>query len=374
MRILLITDAWAPQMNGVVRTLTRTVEECRKMGHEVEVISPYDGYKTFPLPTYKEIRVAPFAKKDVERRVAEFEPDAIHIATEGPLGQAARSLCMKWEMPYTTSYHTQFPEYVNTRFPFIPVGLGYAFMRRFHNSGGRVMVTTQTMKDRLDERGLKNLAVWARGVDTDMFSPLKKSNPEDVFDGLERPIFINVGRVAVEKNIEGFLELDLPGTKVIVGDGPQLGELKKKYSSAVFTGAKFGEDLARHFADADVFVFPSKTDTFGLVILEAMACGTPVAAYPVPGPGDIIPGSDAGVLDDDLKAAALAALKVDPAAARAHAEKYSWRACAEVFVQHLKPDDQKPKRRRIWRRLRSMARRKKVWFEPAGSKDSEAQN
>jgi len=351
-RIMLVTDAWEPQMNGVVRTLTRTIAECRAMGHEVEIIHPGLGYKTIPLPTYSEIELAMGAKKDIARRFKEFEPEAIHIATEGPLGWAARSICLKWKLPFTTSYHTKLPEYINARFGFIPLAAGYAFMRHFHNSGGRMMVTTPSMRDDLMARGFKNLTPWARGVDIELFNPDKRNmGGEDVYEGLERPIWVNVGRVAVEKNIEHFLELDLPGTKVLVGDGPLLEELTEKYPDAVFTGSKFGDELARYFADADVFVFPSWTDTFGLVNLEAMACGTPVAAFPAHGPKDIIPGSGGGFINDDLTKACLDCLDIDRAAPRAHAEKHSWHQCAIDFVENLKPQP-KPERRGFWKRLR----------------------
>ena len=358
MKILLVTDAWKPQVNGVVRTLTKTVEECEKAGHVVEVIAPSDGYFTLPLPTYKEIRIALFAKRDVERRLVMFGPDAVHIATEGPLGQAARALCLKWGMPFTTSYHTKFPEYVNARFPFIPTKWVYKFVRDFHNSGGQVMVTTPSMVEFLEEKKFENLAPWARGVDLSLFRPDIRFRTDDefgddVYGGMERPIFVNVGRVAVEKNIETFLKLDLPGTKVVVGEGPQLAELKRKYKSdnIVFAGAKFEKELARYYADADVFVFPSKTDTFGLVIIEAMATGTPVAGYPVHGPIDIIPNSKAGVVDEDLQAACLACLELNREDASAHAKNYAWEKVAKDFVSYLKPETE-PKRRLRWRRAR----------------------
>jgi len=357
MKILLVTDAWKPQMNGVVRTLAMTIEALREKGHIVEVIAPSDGYWTMPLPTYPDIRLAPFAKADVERRIVRFGPEAVHIATEGPLGQAARALCLKWGMPFTTSYHTKFPEYIKARFPFIPLRLPYKFVRDFHNSGGRTMVTTPSMVKFLHERGFANLAPWARGVDTVLFHPDKRAKPEniyeDVYKGLPRPVFINVGRVAVEKNIEAFLALDLPGSKVIVGDGPQLEQLKKKYPKAHFLGAKFEKDLARHFADADVFVFPSRTDTFGLVIIEAMATGTPVAAYPVTGPIDIIPGSKAGMVDEDLQKACLACLELKREDAAAHAQNYSWETVSQVFFDYLTPEYE-PVARRRWRRTRRM--------------------
>lgn len=355
MKILLVTDAWHPQMNGVVRTLDTTITLLRERGHKVEVIAPSDGYWTLPLPTYPDIRLALFAKRDVERRMARFGPEAVHIATEGPLGQAARSLCLRWGMPFTTSYHTKFPEYIKARAPFIPMSLTYQFVRNFHNQGGRTMVTTPSMATFLNAKGFTGLGVWARGVDTDLFHPDKRMSPEDIYAGLPRPIFINVGRVAVEKNIEAFLNLDLPGSKVVVGDGPQMDVLKKRYPDICFTGSKFGEDLARHFADADVFVFPSKTDTFGLVIIEAMATGTPVAAYPVSGPIDIIPDSNAGIIDEDLRTACLKALKLSREDARTHAEAYSWDAATDIFFDHLTPEYE-PIARRRWRRARRMVK------------------
>jgi glycosyltransferase involved in cell wall biosynthesis len=351
MRILLATDAWEPQVNGVVRTLTRTVAECRAMGHEVEVISP-DQFKTLPLPTYPEIRLALGAYEPMQERFKAFEPEAIHIATEGPVGLAARRLCLEWKLPFTTSYHTRFPEYVAARFP-VPSAAGYAYMRWFHGSSGRVMVATPTMREELERRGFRNLSPWSRGVDTELFRPDRPA-PE-LLAGVARPIFLNVGRVAVEKNIEAFLDLDLPGTKVVVGDGPSREALQEKHPAAVFAGARFGEDLAAFFAAADVFVFPSLTDTFGLVMLEAMAAGAPVAGYPAPGPIDIIPGSGAGVVDEDLRKACLACLEIDGRAARAYAERFSWRASAEEFVRNLQPYPE-PQKSRFWRRLRRLAR------------------
>jgi glycosyltransferase involved in cell wall biosynthesis len=345
----LATDAWEPQVNGVVRTLTRTVAECRAMGHEVEVISP-ELFKTVPCPTYPEIRLALGAYDDMQERFKAFEPEAVHIATEGPIGLSARRICLEWKLPFTTSYHTKFPEYVSARFP-VPVSVGYAYMRWFHKPSGRLMVATPSMRDELSRHGFRSISPWSRGVDTDLF----RQDMAPVFEGLKRPIWLNVGRVAVEKNIETFLKLDLPGTKVVVGDGPAREELTRKYPEAQFVGAKFGDELARHFSDADVFVFPSLTDTFGLVILEAMACGTPVAAFPAPGPIDIIPGSGAGVVDEDLARASLDCLKLDRAQVRAYAEKFSWRASAEEFVRNLQPYPE-PEKTRFWRRLRRLAR------------------
>jgi glycosyltransferase involved in cell wall biosynthesis len=356
MRILVATDAWEPQVNGVVRTLTRVIGEMRAMGHTVEVISP-DQFKTFPLPTYNEIKVAVGAYEPVQERFKAFEPEAIHIATEGPIGLAARRICVEWKLPFTTSYHTRFPEYVSARLP-LPLAAGYAYMKWFHKPSGRLMVATPTMRDELEQHGFRNITAWSRGVDTEAFHPRREDEP-DIFAHLERPIFLSVGRVAVEKNIEAFLGLNLPGTKVVVGDGPQRDELTAKYPKVVFTGAKFGDELAQYFACADVFVFPSLTDTFGLVILEAMASGTPVAAYPAPGPIDIIPNSGAGALaataTEGLKEACLEALKLDRGVVRRFAEGFSWRACAEDFVRNLQPYPE-PEKTRFWRRLRRMAR------------------
>jgi glycosyltransferase involved in cell wall biosynthesis len=356
MRIILATDAWEPQVNGVVRTLTRVVSELRDMGHTVDVVSP-DQFKTFPLPTYPEIKLAVGAYEPVQERFKTFEPEAIHIATEGPLGLAARRICVEWKLPFTTSYHTKFPEYVSARLP-VPVQAGYAYMRWFHKPSGRLMVATPTMREELARHGFRNISPWARGVDTIVFHPRREGDP-DVFEGLARPIWLNVGRIAVEKNIEAFARLDLPGTKVLVGGGPQKEELAARYPGLHFTGPLHGEALSAAYACADVFVFPSLTDTFGLVILEAMAAGTPVAAYPAPGPIDIIPGSGAGTLastpTEGLREACLDALKLDRAEVRAFAEKFSWRACAEEFVRNLQPYPE-PAKTRFWRRLRRIAR------------------
>ncbi len=357
MRIMIVTDAWEPQVNGVVRTLTRTVQELRAMGHEVECVTPSDGYKTVPLITYPEIRMAIGAKADIEARFLTFEPEAVHIATEGTLGLDARAICVKHRFPFSTSYHTQYPEYVSARFP-VPLAWGYAYVRWFHSLAGNVMVATETMRKLLESRGFRNLAMWSRGVDTEMFNPAKRGSPESPIPAdLPRPVFAYVGRVAVEKNVETFLSLDLPGSKVIVGDGPQRAELTAKFPGALFLGARFGEDLARCYADADVFVFPSLTDTFGLVILEAMASGTPVAAFVAPGPADIIPGSGAGVIGDDLKASCLAALDIARSDARAFAETFSWRSCAEQFLRNLEPLPPMEKRK-FWSRLRALRRKK----------------
>jgi glycosyltransferase involved in cell wall biosynthesis len=356
MRILLATDAWEPQVNGVVRTLTRVVAELREMGDVVEVISP-DQFPNFPLPTYPEIKLAVGAYEKVQERFKSFEPEAIHIATEGPIGLAARRICLEWKLPFTTSYHTRFPEYVSARLP-VPLAAGYAYMKWFHRPSGRLMVATPTLRDELARHGFRNLSQWSRGVDTDVFRPRGPGEP-DVFEGLPRPVFLNVGRVAVEKNIEAFVKLDLPGTKVVVGDGPQREELTERYPEVKFPGAKFGSELAAHFACADVFVFPSLTDTFGLVLLEAMASGTPVAAFEAAGPIDLIPGSGAGAIapgqTTGLREAALQCLELDRRAVRAFALQFSWPACAEEFRRNLQPYPE-PEKSRFWRRLRRLAR------------------
>jgi glycosyltransferase involved in cell wall biosynthesis len=357
-KILLVTDAWEPQVNGVVRTLSSTMNELKALGCEIEVISPADYPNSIPLITYSEIRLALGAREDVEDRFLEFKPDAVHIATEGTLGWDARAVCLKHKFPFTTSYHTQFPEYVTARFNWIPLWAGYRFMHAFHDKSGRVMVATPTMQKQLQLQGFRNTAIWSRGVDIEQFHPRLRGADGGVFKNLPKPVFAYVGRVSVEKNIEAFLKLDLPGSKVIVGGGPALEELKEKYPNATFTGPKFGEELARHYADADVFVFPSFTDTFGLVILEAAACGTPVAGFVAPGPQDILPGTGAGIVDDDLRKACLEALNLKREDARALAERYSWRACAEDFRRNLDPLP-KERGRRFWHKLADLRKRAK---------------
>jgi len=353
---MLVTDAWEPQVNGVVRTLASTMAELREMGCEIEVVSPADYPNSVPLITYSEIRLALGAREDVEDRFLAFSPDAVHIATEGTLGWDARAICLKHKFPFTTSYHTQFPEYVTARFSWIPLWAGYRFMHAFHDKSGRVMVATPTMQHVLQVHGFRNTAIWSRGVDVEQFHPSKRGIDGGLYKDLPKPVFAYVGRVSVEKNIEAFLKLDLPGSKVVVGGGPALEELKAKYPGAHFTGPKFGDELARHYADADVFVFPSFTDTFGLVILEAMACGTPVAGFIAPGPQDIIPGSNAGAINEDLKVAALAALQCDREVTRKYAEGYSWRACAEEFRRNLEPLP-KPEKKKFWLRLKAARER-----------------
>ncbi len=332
MRIAMVTDAWYPQVNGVVRTLDRVRQEVEGLGHQMSVVSPAD-FRTFPCPTYPEIRLAVSPGRGLRRLLESARPEAIHLPTEGPLGLAARKYCLRRGLPFTTSYHTRFPEYVAARGP-IPIAWGYRFMRWFHRPSAGVMVATPSLRRELGERGFDQLRQWSRGVDLAFFRPRPGEPP--VLE-LPRPVFLYVGRVAVEKNIEAFLQLELPGSKLVVGGGPQLEALRKAYTDVTFVGPKEGDDLARHYALGDVFIFPSRTDTFGLVLLEAMASGLPVAAYPVTGPLDVVGDSGAGVLDQDLAKAALAALEIDPAVARAYAEQFSWRACAEQFLGHLAP-------------------------------------
>ncbi|MDR3515891.1 MAG: glycosyltransferase family 1 protein [Azospirillaceae bacterium] len=330
MKILIVTDAWYPQVNGVVRTLNTTRDELLKMGHIVEIVGP-DRFMTVPMPTYREIRLALRPGARLARLIAAFAPDCIHIATEGPLGFAARRFCLRRRVPFTTAYHTRFPEYIRDRAP-VPLALSYAVVRRFHAPSSAVMVATQSIEDALKKRGFKNIRRWTRGVDTELFHLRDKSFLSD-----PRPIAMYVGRVAVEKNLEAFLKLDLPGTKYIVGDGPQFNDYKQRYPQARFVGAKHGEELAQHYAAADVFVFPSRTDTFGLVLLEALASGVPVAAYPVPGPIDVIHQADIGCLDEDLGTAVRVALTKDPEACRRYALGYSWGASARQFLFNLRP-------------------------------------
>lgn len=331
MRILLVSDAWPPQVNGVVRTLQRVRQECLALGHEMEVISP-EQFHTVPCPTYPEIRLALRPGRAIARRIDRLRPDCIHIATEGPLGFATRRHCMRRRLPFTTSYHTRFPEYVHARLP-VPLGLGYGVMRWFHRPSRGVLVATRTLCDELEERGFVNVKRWSRGVDTLLFRP-----DHDPALDLPRPVYLYVGRVAVEKNLEAFLSVPLAeGSKLVVGDGPVRARLAARYPDARFVGAKHGLDLARHYAGADVFVFPSRTDTFGLVLLEALAAGLPVAAYPVPGPLDVIGDSGCGVLDEDLGRAMVRALKIPRDRRRAHAGRFSWRRCAEQFLDHLHP-------------------------------------
>jgi glycosyltransferase involved in cell wall biosynthesis len=334
LRIAIVTDAWRPQVNGVVRTLTETKRQLEAAGHIVEMIAP-ERFTTFPCPTYPEIRLSLAGAKSVGRLIDAFAPDAVHIATEGPLGWAARTACLARKLPFTTAYHTRFPEYVQARIG-APLSWSYAVLRRFHSAASRVMVPTPTVKADLETWGFANVVLWTRGVDLDLFKP----GPRDRLQ-TKPPIFVYVGRVAVEKNVEAFLSLDLPGSKWVVGEGPAMATLKARYPEASYLGVLQQKELAEVYSAADVFVFPSKTDTFGLVLLEAMACGTPVAAFPVTGPldvlGDVPPAQSGGAMDDDLRAACLRALEIPRERARAHAMRYSWAECARQFAEHLRP-------------------------------------
>lgn len=336
--LLVVTDAWLPQVNGVVRSIEATAKELRAMGLRVEILSPQD-FLTIPCPTYPDIRLSVTYRGAVRKRIVEFGCEHLHIATEGPLGLLAGAVARRLGMPYTTSYHTRFPEYVEARWP-IWVGWLYAWFRSFHNLGSGCMVATETLRRDLSARGFRNLMIWPRGVDSEIFRPTEGA----VFPvEMPRPIFINVGRVAVEKNIEAFLDLELPGSKVVVGDGPMLERLKRDYPDVLFTGHKAGDDLARLYSDADVFVFPSRTDTFGLVLLEALACGVPVAAYPVMGPHDVIADSGTGILSEDLRQAALGALDVPRSRCRAWAMEHSWASCTRQFLENAVEARSKPR-------------------------------
>jgi glycosyltransferase involved in cell wall biosynthesis len=335
MRIALATDAWHPQISGVVTTLAQTVDHLRQMGHGVLAIHP--GYfATVPCPTYPQIHLAvnPWAK--VARIVDRFQPDAVHIATEGPIGLCCRQYCRRRHLGFTTSFTTRFDEYIEMR-SFIPRRHIFRLLKWFHSASARVMVASSPLKRELTAKGVARTVLWPRGVDTDLLRMRDKGFIADT-----RPVLLYVGRVAVEKNIEAFLTLDLPGTKYVVGDGPQLMRLMRAYPKARFVGAKMGEELARYYAAADVFVFPSRTDTFGIVMLEALACGVPVAGYPVRGPIDIIKPGETGYVDEDLSRAVRRALQLDPKKCRAFAEQFSWQKSTAQFVDNLVPVNQPP--------------------------------
>jgi len=329
MRILVATDAWRPQVNGVVRTLNSLARAAAKLGVTVEFLAP-DGFPSFPVPTYPGLRLALPSRRKIAERIEAARPDAIHIATEGPIGFAVRAYCRRHGRLFTTSYTTRFPEYISARSP-IPEDWIYALLRWFHSAATVTMVATPSLTAELGERGFGNLGRWTRGVDVELF------HPERAIDlGFPRPIFISVGRVAVEKNLEAFLSLDLTGTKVIVGTGPQEAELKRKFPETKFLGMLDNGILASHLAAADVFVFPSRTDTFGIVQLEALASGVPVAAYPVTGPKDVLADHPIGVLHEDLRAACMEALTLSREACRAFALKYSWENSARQFIGHAR--------------------------------------
>lgn len=332
MRIAIISDAWRPQINGVVTTLGKTAEAAERLGHTVEVISA-DGSPSIPCPSYPEIRLAIRPGRVVRQRLQQFAPEMIHVATEGPLGLAARNLCVRRKLTFTTSYHTQFPDYLKARWG-VPPSWGYSFLRWFHKPAVRTLVGTESVRSNLHAWGFNHLVPWSRGVDTTLFRPDPQARATAA-ERWPRPIMLYSGRVAVEKNLEAFLNLPGPGTKLIVGDGPARAMLQSRYPQAVFLGYRFGAELAWHMAAADVFVFPSRTDTFGIVMLEAMACGVPVAAYPVQGPLDVVRNGVTGVLDEDLARAVQGALQLDAAECRAFAQLQSWERCTRQFIGHL---------------------------------------
>jgi len=328
-----VTDAWQPQVNGVVRTLETVARESEALGHRIHIIHP-GQFRTLPCPGYPEIRLAATGWRELGRRLEALRANRIHIATEGPLGLAARRWCLRHGRAFTTSLHTRFPEYLHARCK-LPVSWGWKAMRWFHAPARGVMVATPSLRREMHERGIANACSWMRGVDTKLFRP--GAPVPAALEALTRPIHLYAGRVSVEKNLPAFLELELPGSKVVVGDGPRLEKYRARYPEALFTGARFGENLAAHYGAANVFVFPSRTDTFGLVMLEALACGTPVAAFPVPGPQDVLRDNRAAAMHNDLAAAVARALRLNRDDCRRYAEQFSWERCARRFIRNLSP-------------------------------------
>lgn len=330
-RILIVTDAWLPQVNGVVKTLQNTAAELERQGHVVGFLTPL-GFRTLPCPTYPDIRLSLCTKGMVARQIDAFAPDALHISTEGPLGWAARAVALDRGWQFTTAYHTRFPEYVASRSP-IPVSWAYKLLRRFHAPSAAVMAPTGSIIRDLEARRFANVVHWSRGVDHKVFRP----DPASARRPADPPVFLYAGRVSVEKNIEAFLKLDLPGEKWVAGGGPALAALRKRHPDANFLGMKTHAELADIYRQARVFVFPSRTDTFGLVLVEAMACGLPIAAYPVPGPLDVVGGGTAGALDEDLAEACRQALRLKAEDAVAHARQFNWEAATGQFRKALVP-------------------------------------
>jgi glycosyltransferase involved in cell wall biosynthesis len=328
MRVLIATDAWHPQINGVVRTLTSLARSALPLGVTMDFLTP-EGFPSLPVPTYPGLRLALPSPARIAQRIAQASPDAIHIATEGPIGHMVRRYCVNRGLPFTTSYTTRFPEYISARLS-IPEAWSYAVLRHFHSAATVTMVSTPSLMAEFKERGFKNLGMWTRGVDTELFRP-EHAIPLD----FPRPIFVSVGRIAVEKNLEAFLSLDLPGTKLVIGHGPQQAALQRRFPDAKFLGLLEDTALAAHLAAADVFVFPSRTDTFGVVQLEALACGVPIAAFPVTGPRDVIADNPIGVVDEDLRAACMGALHMSRAACRNFALTRSWENSARQFIGHI---------------------------------------
>ncbi|MDB5600142.1 MAG: glycosyl transferase, group 1 [Xanthobacteraceae bacterium] len=327
MRILIATDAWHPQINGVVRTLTELAQAAERFGVCVHFLTP-EGIPSIGLPSYPDIRLALASPSLIARRIEAIRPDAIHIATEGSIGLLTRRYCRRHGRPFTTSFHTRFADYIAARWP-VPRDWAWAFLRRFHNAGNGVMAATPSLADELSGRGFCNVMLWPRGVDTGLFYP----RPSGL--GLPGPVFLTVGRLSVEKNLDAFLALDLPGSKVVVGDGPTREDLARRFPDVTFLGARQGEDLAAIYAAADVFVFPSRTDTFGLVLLEALASGVPIAGVPAAATRDVIGDAPVGILDEDLRAACLQALTLSREACLAHARTMSWEHSARGFVANI---------------------------------------
>ena len=329
MKILIVTDAWEPQVNGVVRTLKMTRRELERLGHHVEVISP-QGFRSIPCPTYPEISLALTGERELARRIDQFSPDCLHIATEGPLGWLARRVAQRRKWPFTTAYHSRFPEYVHARFR-IPTRWTYALLRRFHNAARATLAPTPAIVNDLKVRGFHGARLWSRGVDLETFSHQgdRLERPAD------KPVFLYVGRIAVEKQVDAFLRLDLPGEKWVAGEGPARKRLQTLYPEARWLGVLSGASLAALYRTADVMVFPSVTDTFGLVMVESMACGTPVAAFPVAGPIDVIGRSGGGAMHADLREACLQALAIPREKARQRAEQFSWSAATGQILKAL---------------------------------------
>ncbi|SDI91983.1 MULTISPECIES: glycosyltransferase family 4 protein [Bradyrhizobium] len=329
MRVLVATDAWRPQVNGVVRSLENLATEAPSFGADITFLTPQD-FPTLPLPGYREIQLALPSPGTVKRAIAAARPESVHIATEGPIGWVTRSVCRREGYPFTTSYHTRFPEYLAARLP-VPLAWSYSALRRFHNSGAGIMVGTPTLERDLKARGFCKLMQWSPGVDADVFRP-RLERPL----AFPKPVFLFVGRISIEKNIAAFLALDLPGSMVVVGDGPLRAKLETEFPNAHFLGVRSGEALAEVYASADVFVFPSLTDTFGIVLLEALACGLPVAAFPVMGPLDVIDRSGCGRLDMNLHRAAIGALDISRQQCRAYALNFTWRESARQFLDNIR--------------------------------------
>jgi len=340
MRILIATDAWRPQVNGVVHTLEALARAAEGLGAKVAFLTP-EGYRSVALPSYPGIRVAFPGRREIARRIAQARADAIHIATEGPIGHLVRRDCVANRRAFTTSFHTRFADYLAARWP-VPRRLTWAWLRWFHNAGRGTMVSTASLAEELRVNGFRTVLRWPRGVDSSLF------NPDCAADlGLPRPVFLTVGRLAVEKNVDAFLALDLPGSKLVVGDGPARAELARHYPDAVFLGTKSGAELAAIYAAADVFVFPSRTDTFGLVLLEALASGVPVAGFPVAATRDVVGSAPVAALDEDLRVACLAALAIPRALCRSYAETVTWEASARCFLDNLVRPAEPPPQRRV---------------------------